>query len=413
MMSSYYLLSSDRGHKPALDLDYMGEYYSGEVTGRLINKTVPVDNVENLLQHIKEEHPEVEFVFDRFLSKFKTEFNARLYLAVATNSDRASVRIVDWCENGWLDRFARMARLLDLETQIQSDPSETIHHLVRQKPAARGFGSVRLEPMEAILSNACGVKNFELLSPEAMCSVFSHHIEEKIPLSYIRFNHCEPRVLGLDYVFNIADVNDTAKLQWGRDNVTTNEVTDISDALRKSVRNADVVGIPRNVNTINKKLSVLENSCFVLFRDFRLLQPNARFIHVNAHLSLGESSTFYNVLRSARTVNLISGRNVVAGLSARIGRSDINWISIPVEHGHAQGDQTGNHFPEAFNAIIHQLRTTVRPGDLYLVGGGVLGKIYCDVVRAAGGIGLDIGSLFDAWAGKSTRGQGFSDTLKL
>lgn len=45
----------------------------------------------------------------------------------------------------------------------------------------------------------------------------------------------------------------------------------------------------------------------------------------------------------------------------------------------------------------------VRPGDVYLVGAGIWGKLFCDRIRASGGVALDIGSVWDAWSGKLSR----------
>ena len=38
-----------------------------------------------------------------------------------------------------------------------------------------------------------------------------------------------------------------------------------------------------------------------------------------------------------------------------------------------------------------------------LVAAGVLGKVYCARIRAAGGIALDVGSAADHWCGHATR----------
>ena len=42
-------------------------------------------------------------------------------------------------------------------------------------------------------------------------------------------------------------------------------------------------------------------------------------------------------------------------------------------------------------------------GAIFLVGAGVLGKIYCDVIKEKGGIAIDIGAIFDAWANVKSR----------
>ena len=38
------------------------------------------------------------------------------------------------------------------------------------------------------------------------------------------------------------------------------------------------------------------------------------------------------------------------------------------------------------------------PAWHFLVGAGVLGKIYCDRIKARGGVALDVGSILDSWA---------------
>jgi hypothetical protein len=43
--------------------------------------------------------------------------------------------------------------------------------------------------------------------------------------------------------------------------------------------------------------------------------------------------------------------------------------------------------------------------SLCLVGAGVVGKIYNIWFKRRGGVSLDIGSIFDLWAGRKTRGK--------
>ncbi len=43
------------------------------------------------------------------------------------------------------------------------------------------------------------------------------------------------------------------------------------------------------------------------------------------------------------------------------------------------------------------------PGQVFFVGAGICGKVYCDVIARRGGIALDIGAVCDAWLGIPTR----------
>ena len=45
-------------------------------------------------------------------------------------------------------------------------------------------------------------------------------------------------------------------------------------------------------------------------------------------------------------------------------------------------------------------------GKICLVGAGIVGKKYVALFKERGGIALDIGAVFDMWAGKLTRGPG-------
>jgi hypothetical protein len=82
----------------------------------------------------------------------------------------------------------------------------------------------------------------------------------------------------------------------------------------------------------------------------------------------------------------------------------IKWLRIPGEaHYYATGSRRDSHLEGYFPHIMGH---DFRPGQLWLVGGGMLGKLYCARVRAAGGVALDVGSLLDLWAGRQdTRGE--------
>lgn len=60
------------------------------------------------------------------------------------------------------------------------------------------------------------------------------------------------------------------------------------------------------------------------------------------------------------------------------------------------------HFPDTFQHLIDEIEVPYR-GALFVVGGGLLGKIYCNVIKEKGGIALDLGSILDAWAGAKSR----------
>jgi hypothetical protein len=60
------------------------------------------------------------------------------------------------------------------------------------------------------------------------------------------------------------------------------------------------------------------------------------------------------------------------------------------------------HFPERYHEILETLEVPF-PGAVFLVGAGLLGKVYCGRIKQLGGIALDIGAVVDGWMGLNTR----------
>ena len=58
-------------------------------------------------------------------------------------------------------------------------------------------------------------------------------------------------------------------------------------------------------------------------------------------------------------------------------------------------------YPDTYDKICEQI--SPKEGELWLIGAGFLGKIFCDIVKQRGGIAIDIGAVTDAWSGYFTR----------
>jgi hypothetical protein len=101
-------------------------------------------------------------------------------------------------------------------------------------------------------------------------------------------------------------------------------------------------------------------------------------------------------------------------LQAQLGIGHVVSYDIPGEGrlGRAReaGDR-GRHFPEIYDRLMAEL-TVPHPGAVFLVAGGLLGKIYCARIRDLGGIALDIGAVADAWMGYNTRGGLLADRIR-
>lgn len=129
--------------------------------------------------------------------------------------------------------------------------------------------------------------------------------------------------------------------------------------------------------------------------------------------------------RSPFLAGLLEGQDVLGVISPhpglaealrarlRIGR--VIGHVVPGEGRLPTAPQTralGRHFPDLYEALLATL-SVPRPGCVFLVAAGLLGKIYCARIKAVGGIALDIGALADAWMGYDTRDGGLAEVARL
>ena len=80
----------------------------------------------------------------------------------------------------------------------------------------------------------------------------------------------------------------------------------------------------------------------------------------------------------------------------------VRFHAVPEQAHLSHARRDTGHYPDRYRSLLAELEN-VRPGTLYLVAAGMLSKIYCDVVRGAGGVAVDIGSVADLWAGVRSR----------
>ncbi|MBV1838708.1 hypothetical protein KUA11_16080 [Acetobacter estunensis] len=407
------LISGTQETSSFSDNDFSGIYIHEENFLSLDKGDVNIKNLHNVI--IKSNLSYKAILLYKYISVFKTEYLVRSFLGAIVGRKGSPCIIIEDSRNvSFINRFRRLCRVLDLESIcIPVERDNISMYVVNARRKNIGFGAVINETRDDILKNSCGVTNTKLYSPNDFMELLSTQVHCENPFSFIRFNHCEPRISGFPYLFSIEDAIETTELQWGQKDVSIHDIAKISSQLLNCVRNADMMGIPDIQHNAGDKLSILSNSCYVLFRDFRLFSESTKITNVNIHIKLGMMADFYELLKVPKKLVLVSGRDVSRKLQDKLNRSNIKQITIPQEFRHRETENTIPHFPHLFRHISEEIRKKAGKGTMFLVGAGILGKIYCDIARNNGSIALDIGSLFDAWDGKATRGRGFPDGISL
>jgi hypothetical protein len=171
------------------------------------------------------------------------------------------------------------------------------------------------------------------------------------------------------------------------------ELSCLADGLRQAVRSADVLGLPTRFQLTR---SPRYGMVFEGIGRHRLCTRDQLFADSGLHWYLQWSGALAHILRGVDAVSVIGCRDLGPRIAETFNLASVRTYLVRGEH-HFPGSITVPHWPDGFNDIMKEL-DDVRPGSVFLVGAGVLGKIYCDRIKAMGGIALDVGSILDSWA---------------
>jgi hypothetical protein len=128
--------------------------------------------------------------------------------------------------------------------------------------------------------------------------------------------------------------------------------------------------------------------------------PGAILTSAWIHFDWLESGFLAALARGQERIGLISGRPELAVEFQSLGVEVDHW-PVPLRFLRRDSDWSP-HFPDRFDELVDTLRPAF-PGQLFFVGAGICGKVYCDVIARRGGVALDIGAVCDAWLGIASR----------
>jgi hypothetical protein len=173
-----------------------------------------------------------------------------------------------------------------------------------------------------------------------------------------------------------------------------------------ALQGADAVGLMVKARQGNVAYANIMTGFVAHVEREHLVKHDQLVVQNNVHLTCLASQL--DVLVNGRDIGLISCRDVAEVLRQR-GAATVCHYPIPSEFSLRVVDRAferqlhgQRHYPEVFAQLKSQLE--VEPGQVFLIGAGPLGKVYCQIVKERGGIGIDLGSVLDNLADKITRG---------
>lgn len=180
---------------------------------------------------------------------------------------------------------------------------------------------------------------------------------------------------------------------FGQSDIPGADLEVMADGLRQAVRSADVVGLPTRYQLTR---SPRYGMVFAGIERHHLCSTSQLFTDSGVHWYLQWAGALAHLLRGRDQVGIIGCRDIGPQIAAAFDLGSVQTYLVRGEHSFP-GPVPEPHWPGGFNKVMEQLET-VRPGMAFLVGAGVLGKIYCDRIKARGGVALDVGSILDSWA---------------
>jgi len=235
------------------------------------------------------------------------------------------------------------------------------------------------------------------LKPKDVAALIKQHQADSKPMSIIRLGDGESAVIGYPDFTPASEFEHFLRVFFGTNALTKEQKSKFVCFVREAVRAADIIGVTGGAEVT--KFTVVRN----FLAHYQLAAMSTHITQLALHRSLQEHGLYDELLRNQDVVGLITCRDVGQLLKRTFNIREVITYKVPEEVAHARDkSNVARHFPDRFEEIRETLAVP-QPGMLFLIGAGPLGKVYCQWVKQRGGIGLDVGSMFDAWAGLATR----------
>jgi hypothetical protein len=229
-------------------------------------------------------------------------------------------------------------------------------------------------------------------------------IKSRAPFSAIRIGDGEGIILGYPERTSRMKMDKRLDKWFGSGNMLDNEKIKFARDLRSACRNADMLGIP---GMRHDKLNQDWRNVKRYITEFELSNETQEVFCMDCTIELQTNHKFNELLAGIDRLYCISCRALNDKISAAFDIKIVETFLIPPQntpYRTAKGMQIADtkHYPDLYYLALKWIEQRAL-NNLFFIGAGGLGKIYCDYVKKMGGMVLDVGSLFDGWAGLKTR----------
>lgn len=273
--------------------------------------------------------------------------------------------------------------------------------------------------------------NFPLSSAKALVRTIHDSIQDSQPLSMIRLGDGEGLMLARPSPDDVA-LWERVVFHFGP--TMGHHIDALAKMLISAIGSADIVGVRDDIVGVNfppEQMKLNQELFLYHFRkEFKLREIDQRlpyehafrlallhhhlctqtfkestaFVSAWSHFDLSSSGELIKLIIDQESIGLISSKTTLATDLKSLLDINVNFYQVPDIYWISQQA----HFPDVFNSVMDDLKVEF-PGQLFLVGAGICGKLYCQRIRELGGVALDIGSVCDAWVNVPSRVAVYKD----
>lgn len=287
-----------------------------------------------------------------------------------------------------------------------------------------------LEKFKRLLKVKTGSKStLQLVDYDTIAKEISSKIKAKIPMSLIRLGDGEGALLSWKKSMQNSHYQAHLQRHLGS-HINEDDIRQLQNLVVQTIDNTDILGVRDDIINVEfqqdlydhdpdtflaefKKNFPLRNvekdlnyhSAFRLaglhhFVDTHTFSKNTTFTSAWIHFELSAARHLVSFIEGQKSIGLISSKPQLASAIERMFNIPVDFYHPPNDSPFVEGGPI--HFPDQFNKILTSLKVQER-GQVFLVGAGLCGKVYCDQIKSLGGIGLDIGAVCDAWINEASR----------
>lgn len=188
--------------------------------------------------------------------------------------------------------------------------------------------------------------------------------------------------------------------------LTMDEINEVRKSLNECIFNANILGLPTEYHRKSGAYWKAIESYYISLKSAENSNWMCdKFCSIDLHYELLEDDCYGKILRNVKKLFLVSSRDVKEKIYKKFQNIEsIEQYLITGEQVYETIKVKSFNFIQQIKNIEKIINSKSRESELLLYGAGFIGKTLGLNFSNSGGVAVDIGSVFDSWVGKNTRG---------